>query len=321
MANPIADLSYRNYDGPLEPPIYRWWSIAKMQMRLGIKKRWVWFLAFLCAYWYIVLSTVFYFVETIAAQTPGANQLNASQQFFSRIVWKDQFLDAFSIGQLPLLLLVLLLGAGVIANDNRANALLVYLSKPCSKLDYLIGKWFGLFIPIFLVTLVPMLVFYLYSFLAYRQYGFTTQDPYLPVRLLAIAPLPAAFHASVLLGISSLFNQGRLAGAAYAGVYFMTLFLTKSMQVVRAVTVQQGGEVPSVVDFLYYMSIDGIQIGLAKAILGTRGSPLFGGGPRGNAEMLTPAPSLLFFGGLFVTICVLFLVLAWRRIRAVEVVG
>ena len=46
--------------------------------------------------------------------------------------------------QLFLLFIALLAGAGSIANDNRANALLVYLSKPCRKVDYLFGKWAGL---------------------------------------------------------------------------------------------------------------------------------------------------------------------------------
>jgi ABC-2 type transport system permease protein len=325
MANgPIADLSYRTYDGPLEPPLYRWWSIAKMSMRLSIKKKGFWVWAVLSAYWYAVLACVFYFAESMV-QEAAAGEVNMLGAFFAQIVWKDQFLNAFSVSQMLLLIVALLIGAGSIANDNRANALLVYLSKPCTKLDYLLGKWFGIFIPLLLVTLVPMLLFFLYCLLSYRGYGFLTQDPYLFPKLLAITPLPAIFHASVLIGVSSLFNQGRIAGAAYAGVYFMTLFFTKAMQVVRVVSIGQdrSGEVPPMVDTLYYMSIDGLQIGLAKVLLDTRGSPLVGGGPRAGRmqEMMPTIPDGRLLGAIFVVLCVTFVFIAWRRIRAVEVVA
>ena len=44
--------------------------------------------------------------------------------FLSRIVWQDQFLHGFSYGA-DHLIIALMLGSGAIANDNRANALLV----------------------------------------------------------------------------------------------------------------------------------------------------------------------------------------------------
>src|SRR4051794_26367275 len=93
-SSPILDLSYRNYDGPLEAPIHRWWAIAKMTMRLGVKKRGFWVWAVLSGYWYLILMAVFYFMDVLSP-TP-----EAAAQFFARIIWKDQFLNAFSIGQL-----------------------------------------------------------------------------------------------------------------------------------------------------------------------------------------------------------------------------
>ena len=38
-SSPIADLSYRHYDGPLNAPVARWWSIAKMTIQVAIKKK------------------------------------------------------------------------------------------------------------------------------------------------------------------------------------------------------------------------------------------------------------------------------------------
>ena len=243
--------------------------------------------------------------------------------FFKNIVWKDQFLNAFSVSQLFMLILALLLGAGTIANDNRANALLVYLSKPCSKLDYVIGKWLGIFVPLTLVAAVPTLLFYVYCLLSYRSYGFLTQDPWLILRLLGMVMLPGFFHASATLGVSSLFQQGRLAGATYSALYFFGLFFTKAMQTVIFVNGPMGGEstAPPIVKSLYYCSIDGIQIGLAKIFLHTDGSQLFPGSMPVGVRFAIEAPSAVVFVPAFFGICGVFMLLAWSRIRAVEVVG
>jgi len=316
-SSPILDLSYRNYDGPLEAPAARWWAIAKMTMRLGVKKRGFWLWAVLSGYWYLVLMAVFYFTE-VFLPTP-----QQAEQFFARIVWKDQFLNAFSIGQLVYFIIALLIGIGTIANDNRANALLIYLSKPCTKLDYIIGKWLGIFVPLTLVVAGPTLLFYLYGVLSYRHYGFLSQDPWLIVRLLFMCTIPGIFHASLALGISSFFNQGRMAGATYSGVYFLGLFFTKAMQVIHTVSAINGAASPKIVETLYYFAPDGLQIAMAKIILGTDGSPLFPGlgGPRGRLPNPIHAPNAALFALLFFGICAMFVLIAWRRVRAVEVVG
>lgn len=317
--SPIADLSYRNYDGPLLPPVNRWWAIARMSIRLSLKKKGFWIWSAISAYWYLVLLFVFYFIDSF---TPV--QMGQKNPILQQIVWKDQFLNAFSTGQLLYFILALLLAVGAIANDSRANALLVYLSKPCTKTDYLIGKWLGVFVPLTVVTAVPTFVFYVYCLMSYRQYGFVTEDPMLPLKLVGMCLVPGAVHSSLALGVSSLFNQGRLAGATYAGAYFFTNFFTVAMKIVHATGQVNDRHVPEIVNRLYYCSIDGIQIGLAKLILSTDGSPLFPGanGRRGGPNVMqVPMPPASFILPLALVLCVGGVAIAWSRIRAVEVVG
>ncbi len=319
MASPIADLSYRNYDGPLDPPINRWWAIAKMSMRLSIKKKGFWVWAVMSGYWYLILLAIFYFADQ---STQLGNAVGRKNPFFSNIVWKDLFVNGFSVSQLFFLILALLIGAGTIANDNRANALLVYLSKPCTKLDYVMGKWLGIFIPMTIVTAVPTLIFYLYCLMSYRTYGFLSQDPWLILKLLGMVLVPGALHSSLALGVSSMFQQGRLAGATYAGVYFFGVFFTKAMQSIGVMSAMNGSEGPSgTVNSLYYCSIDGIQIALAKILLHTDGSQLIPGQPATPMKLVMPAPSGWIFVPAFFGICALAMLLAWSRIKAVEVVG
>lgn len=324
-ATPILDLTYRNYDGPLEPPINRWWAIAKMSIGLSTKKKGFWVWASASCIWYLILLVIFYFVDQ---NSQAGATLGQQNPFFKNIIWKDQFLNAFSVSQLFFFILALLLGAGAVANDNRANALLVYLSKPCSKMDYVIGKWLGIFIPMTLVTAAPTLVFYAYCLLSYRSYGFLTQDSWLIVKLLGMILVPGFFHASASLGISSLFNQGRLAGATYAAFYFFGWFFTKMMGVIVTTNNlnNMGGEpveVSPLVKSLFYCSVDGIQIAMAKIFLHSDGSPLIAVQGPGSMQRLgvVPQPSWLLFVPAYFVICGLFVLLAWSRIRAVEVVG
>ncbi len=326
-SSPIADLSYRNYDGPMEAPTFRWWVVAKMSIRLAIKKKGFWIWSCLSAYWYLVLGAIYYFVDVLGQQSPQAGTTNF---LFNNTVWKDKFLDAFSISQMLLFIVALLIGIGTIANDNRANALLVYLSKPCTKIDYLLGKWMAIFLLLLAVTAVPALLFFGYCYMSFRQYGFVTQDPLFFWKLLLMLPLPAALHASLCVGISSLFNQGRLAGATYAALYFLTLSFTKAMQVIifinyinshprrhLHVSASQVSKAPEIVQTLFYGSVDGIQIGLAKVILGTNGSPMF---PGGSQPPTPHAPNGLLFALVYAGVCALSLLVAWTRIKAVEVV-
>src|SRR6185436_84121 len=49
-------------------------------------------------------------------------------------------------------------GSGLIANDRRANALQIYLSKPLLRTEYIVGKWSVLLAFLLTVTLVPGLL-------------------------------------------------------------------------------------------------------------------------------------------------------------------
>lgn len=323
MSSPIADLSYRNYDGPLNPPRLRWWAIARMMIKQGFSKKSTWVFSALSGWYYLAMIFVLFVIDAVAAQRPPGSP-NPLEAIFGRIVWKDQFMHGFGFGQILFLVVSLILGAGAIANDNRANALLVYLSKPVSKLDYLIGKWFGVFLPLLLMMLIPSVIFYIYGVLSFRDKGFISQDPWLFAKLMIILPLGAAYHASLVVGISSFFKQGRIAGATYAGFYFLTNFFTQAMMVVFQVQTSprlDGEGDPntlSIVQKLAYGSIDGIANGMCKAILDTDGSPYFA---LPSQARMVESPPLVPVVGIMLFITVGMLVLAWTRIRAVEVVG
>jgi len=169
--------------------------------------------------------------------------------------------------------------------------------------------------------------------LSFQDYGFWTQAPWLFLRLIFVSIVSGALHASLSIGVSSLFNQGRLAGATYAGMYFLSYIFTGIVAGSNSMAVLNGSKPLSIVKQLFYCSIDGIQIGMAKLIIGTNGSTLFPGwGPNGNRgrrnqqvavnpnDFIIGAPNAIWIVPLFFFLVATGFLIAWSRVKAVEVV-
>lgn len=310
LSSPIADLTYRGYDGPLDEVNHRWWAIAKMTMRMGIKRKGLWLTVALSGWYYIVMTIVLYFMDVASANVGGR-----AGQLLGTVNWKDQFVSGFSTAQLFLFIVSMIIGIGSIANDNRANALLIYLSKPCTKLDYLIGKWIGFFIMLYCVALGPGLIFWAYIAMSFREYGSISSAPWIPLQLIVVSAFPAALLSSLCVGISSLFNQGRLAGATFAGVYFISNIFTKLMGLLYLMTEAKVGAVKD----LYYASVDGISIGLCKLLMNTDGSSMMVEKAQNNSIVSRPDAAVIILAFLLVNGLAVWV--AWVRIRPVEVVG
>jgi ABC-2 type transport system permease protein len=205
----IADVSYRNYDGPLIAHALRWWVVAWATIRQSFSKSkagyWVIF-AFV-AIGYLARGVFFYFGR-VATQATGMNLLGEENAYATTLY------GAQSAAEILLFATALTVGAGSIAADNRANALLVYLSKPITRLDYLIGKWMGIFLLLLAMVLGPNLLMYLFFVGTFTQEGFLKDNPYLFFQMLLSSVISPAIYASLMLGFSAAPSGG---GAATVG--------------------------------------------------------------------------------------------------------
>lgn len=145
---PIYEQTYRRYEarGPLRR--LRSWPITREALRLVLAKK-----AFLllCGFaWvpFLVRVIQIYFVTRFS-------QVGAVAPVDGRLF--GEFLN----GQVVLtLLLTIFGGAGLIANDLRTGAILVYLSRPLTRRDYVLGK-LGVLLALNLsITLAPGLLLY-----------------------------------------------------------------------------------------------------------------------------------------------------------------
>src|ERR687891_988665 len=139
---PIHDQGYRRYGGRRDPHGRRWWVIARAGMMERLRERR--FLALLLFAWspFVVRAVQLY----VSANFAQAGFLAPTAETFR------EFLDQQSIF---VFIVTAYVGSGLIANDRRANALQIYLSKPLTRVEYVTGKLVTLLIFLTAVTWVP----------------------------------------------------------------------------------------------------------------------------------------------------------------------
>lgn len=333
----IADLSYRGYDGPLKTRALRWWIVALATIRANINVRrfGYWVPAALILLTYLIAGVIFYFTQDLrqrfaAAGVPG-DALGPSINFYAFTLN-----NCLGLSGVLLFAAALTVGAASIAADNRANALLVYLSKPITRADYLLGKWVGVFLLLAALSVVPALLMFLFFVIAYTGDGFLRENPALTVRLLGATLLPAVLHASLILGFSAWSKSPRTAGAVYAAFYFALAIVTGVAGAILG-SRDPSGRSAATQALVSHLSVSGVIEGVGLHLYDIAPQQIAqalgnGAGRRRNRRArrsrrppaVVPrvpprpplAPLLAVAGGLIVVP----LALAHRRVRAVEIV-
>ncbi len=255
----IADLTYRNYEGPLVSRAVRWWIVAKSGVQGALKKPGFWVAVAFCLLPYLIHGFVFYLQQQMADMGgPAAMLLGPQEQRFGRLFYQSLCGDT---NEISMFVITLLIGTGSIAADNRANALMVYLSKPITKGDYLFGKWAGVFLTLFLVALLPCLLLFLFCLVLYTSDGFLKDNPTLILKVIGSCFLPALLHSSLIIGISAWSKSPRLVGAVYAGIYFVGGILSWLLGA------SLFGSDPKMNNLVQHFSLSGLMEGIIQNIL------------------------------------------------------
>ncbi|MEW5982408.1 MAG: ABC transporter permease subunit [Acidobacteriota bacterium] len=204
---PIHDQSYRRYRGARAPQGRSWTVIALAGIKLMLAKKK--FLALLVLAWvpFVVRAVQFY----VAANFPQASMIAPGPSTF------DDFLEQQGVF---VFFVTIFTGAGLIANDMRANALQIYLSKPLGRAEYIAGKFAVLAFFLLLVTWLPatMLVFVQVIFAG--NVSFLTAHSYLLPAILVVTSIQTIVLGFIMLALSSLSKSSRFVGIMYAGIFF-----------------------------------------------------------------------------------------------------
>src|SRR5436189_808096 len=177
---PIHDQSYRHYGGGKAAPGRSWTVIAWAGMRTFFKKR-----AFLGIMLFALSPFIVRAVQMwISANYPQAAILAPSPETFRQFLEQQDFF---------VFVITVYVGAGLIANDRRANALQIYLSKPLMRSEYIAGKLAVLFMFLLLVTWVPALL------LLFLQVAFKGSFDFLRANLFLFPAITVACFLEALL--------------------------------------------------------------------------------------------------------------------------
>ena len=213
---PIHDQGYRRYAGRRRPLGTAWWVIARQQIRTVLtQKR---YLALLLIAWIPFVARVVQIY--LAANFQQAQFLATSKELFRG------FLD-----QQGLFVFLLIVGAsGAIADDRRANALQVYLSKPLTRVEYITGKLFAPFAFVLSVTLVPALLLLIVHVAFAGSLTFVTQNMFLLPAILLYSVVLALVGTFTMVALSSLSKSRRFTALTFTGLFFFTTAMYQALQ-------------------------------------------------------------------------------------------
>jgi ABC-2 type transport system permease protein len=216
---PIHDQSYKRYAGQRMPLGRAWLVITRAGLRLFFQKRA--FVALLLVAWlpFVVRAVQFY----ASANFPQLSFIGPTPDTFRQFLSQQ---DPF------VFFVTVYVGAGLIANDRRANALQVYLSKPLTRADYVFGKLGILMTFVLMVTLAPALLLLVVQAAFAGSFAFIGGNPHLFPAITVFSFVEATLASTAMFALSSLSNNSRFVGILYAGLIFFSDALYGVLRVV-----------------------------------------------------------------------------------------
>jgi len=211
---PIYDLGYRHWTGRWTSHPYRWWAITRRGIGMLAKNKRFLILMILSGIPFLVRAVMIYASTLVSDRVP---MLRIDAGFFEDFLTQQMRFFA--------LIIAVYAGAGLISNDLKANALQIYLSKPITRRDYLIGKLGILVFFLALPTLVPGLLLFLLAILFKANIDFLREFYWVPGSILGYSALIMFGFSLVMLALSSLSKSSRFAGVNFIAVFFFSHIL------------------------------------------------------------------------------------------------
>jgi ABC-type transport system involved in multi-copper enzyme maturation permease subunit len=142
----IYDLGYRVFKGRIGGRLERIWAIFIQEFMFRIRKPWNIVILVLSYFLGLVPTIIFTYVMISFAIVTGEN---APIQIY------DMY---FQLMFIWVIIFTSVVGAPVVSNDLKNNAIILYFSRPLKKEDYFLGKFLTIFMMVMLVTVVPALL-------------------------------------------------------------------------------------------------------------------------------------------------------------------
>jgi ABC-2 type transport system permease protein len=209
---PIHRERYRRREHGIDLKGAAWAVIAANGLRSLVRKR-----AFL---FLMILSWIPVVVRGVqiwaAANVPGMSQIGMLA------VTPRMFRDFLNQQEPLVFFITVYAGSGLIADDIRANALQLYLSRPITRTQYVAGKAAILMAALAAVTLVPGLVLLLLVPAFAGSITFLRDNLTLVASIVAYSVIQITLSAFLILAMSSMSKSRWFVSILYAGLAFFT---------------------------------------------------------------------------------------------------
>lgn len=223
--SPIHDQSYRRYQGTRRPVGQAWTVIAWSGIRAMLAKRNYVFLMILSWVPFIVSAVGLYFSANFPGQ--AGSFFGASPAMFRSFLDRQGTFVFF---------MTIWAGAGLIANDRRANALQIYLAKPLLRIEYIMGKLSVLLVFLLGVTLVPAVLLILLQIAFSGSFTFIINNAHIIPAVILGSLVQVIVASTTMLALSSISKSSRFAALLYTGAIFFTEALFGALRVITGST-------------------------------------------------------------------------------------
>ena len=194
----------------------RFWPITREALRLVLARR-----AFLVL---LMMSWLPFSIRVIQIYvTTRFPELNRILPVDGRI-----FGEFLAWQALLAMFITIFAGAGLVASDLRTGAILVYLSRPLTRRDYVLGKLGVLLLVNLFLTLVPGLLLYLLALGLAPDLFWSWSLAWIGPAIVLYSLVVSLVISMIALAVSSLSRSARVAGIGFFGL-LMGLEITRKI--------------------------------------------------------------------------------------------
>jgi ABC-type transport system involved in multi-copper enzyme maturation permease subunit len=214
---PISERGYIHWQGRLDEGRSPWRPIARLGLKLSFKRKFFKFAlgtSLLPAFIFMVGVYISERIDDFKFMMRGERRLLAVN---------PEFFNAYFTGDFLLFMMVMLMvlaGAGLIADDLKYNSLQLYFARPVRKRDYLFGKMGIAAFFLLLLTLVPGTLFILLKLIFSGSFKLLTEYPWLPLSVVLASFVLTGFFSLYTLFVSSLGKNRR-----YVSILLFLIYL------------------------------------------------------------------------------------------------
>ncbi|MGB2764757.1 MAG: ABC transporter permease subunit [Candidatus Aminicenantaceae bacterium] len=215
----IKEKGYAHWDGEFLDKKLPWWPITRYGIKLTFRRKqfkFIFPLSLLPAVFFLAGIYVSERLEDFpffGRETVEFLQINPSY-------FKAYLASSFMI--FLIVIIVIFCGSGLICDDLKHNALQLYFSRPIKKKDYFFGKTAVIVFFLFILTLVPGLVFFIMKLVFSGSFKFFLSYPWLPLSIIGYSVVVTAFFSFFTLFLSSLSKNRRYVTILIFGTYILS---------------------------------------------------------------------------------------------------